>query len=122
MNWVLAPVADINNNPDNPIINIRSYGEDPQRVAQFVTSYVHGVEETARSASAKHFPGHGDTSTDSHLGLPGVSESRAQIESVALVPFRAAIAAGVSTIMTAHLSIPRSNPIRMCLLPSRLRS
>ncbi len=110
VNWVLAPVADLNNNPDNPIINIRSYGEDPQRVAQFVAAYVHGVEENGALASAKHFPGHGDTSTDSHLGLPGVPASRAQIESVALVPFRAAIAAGVSTIMTGHLSIPAIEP------------
>ncbi len=110
VNWVLAPVADVNNNPGNPIINIRSFGEDPERVAEFVAAYVHGVEENGALASAKHFPGHGDTSTDSHLGLPGVPESRAQIESVALVPFRAAIAAGVSTIMTAHLSIPALEP------------
>jgi len=110
VNWVLAPVADVNNNPDNPIINTRSFGEDPQRVAEFVAAYVHGVEENGALASAKHFPGHGDTSTDSHLGLPGVPENRAQIESVALAPFRAAIAAGVSTIMTAHLSIPALEP------------
>jgi len=110
VNWVLAPVADVNNNPDNPIINTRSFGEDPQRVAQFVTAFVRGVEENGALASAKHFPGHGDTSTDSHLGLPAVPEDRAEIEHVALVPFRAAIAAGVSTIMTAHLSIPALEP------------
>ena len=71
--WIFAPVADVNNNPDNPIINIRSYGEDPHRVAEFVTQFVRGVEENGGLATAKHFPGHGDVSVDSHLSLPAGS-------------------------------------------------
>ncbi len=107
---VFAPVADVNINPDNPIINTRSFGEDPQRVAEFVAAFVRGVEENGALATAKHFPGHGDTSTDSHLDLPTVKADRARLESVELVPFRAAIAAGVSTIMTGHLAVPAFEP------------
>ena len=108
--WIFAPVADVNSNPDNPIINIRSYGEDPQRVAQFVSAFIRGVEENGALATAKHFPGHGDTSTDTHLALGIVSGDRARLESVELVPFRAAIAAGVSSIMTGHLEVPAFEP------------
>jgi len=110
--WVFAPVADVNINPDNPIINTRSFGEDPQRVAEFVAAFVRGVEENGALATAKHFPGHGDTSMDSHLDLPVVHGDRARLEKVELVPFRAAIAAGVSSIMTGHLAVPaiESNP------------
>jgi beta-N-acetylhexosaminidase len=108
--WIFAPVADVNNNPDNPIINIRSYGEDPQRVAEFVTQFVRGVEENGGLATAKHFPGHGDVSVDSHLSLPAVPGDRAELEGTELVPFRAAIAAGVSSIMPGHLSVPAFEP------------
>lgn len=107
---VFAPVADVNINPDNPIINTRSFGEDPQRVAELVTAFVRGVEENGALATAKHFPGHGDTSTDSHLDLPKVSGDRARLDLVELAPFRAAIAAGVSTIMTGHLAVPAIEP------------
>jgi len=108
--WVFAPVADVNSNPKNPIINTRSFGEDPRRVAEFVAAFVRGVEENGALATAKHFPGHGDTSTDSHLDLPTVRGDRAHLEQVDLVPFRAAIAAGVSTIMTGHLAVPAIEP------------
>jgi beta-N-acetylhexosaminidase len=110
--WVFAPVADINSNPDNPIINIRSFGEEPQHVSACVAAYVRGVEESGALATAKHFPGHGDTSVDSHLDLPAVHGTRAHLERVELAPFRAAIAAGVSTIMTGHLAVPAFEPDR----------
>ena len=108
--WIFAPDSDVNSNPDNPIINTRSFGEDPARVSEFVAAFVRGVEENGGLATAKHFPGHGDTSTDSHLDLPTVSSDRAHLDRVELVPFRAAIAAGVSTIMTGHLSVPALEP------------
>jgi beta-N-acetylhexosaminidase len=110
VNWVFAPVSDVNNNPDNPIINIRSFGEDPARVAEFVSAFVRGAEENGVIATAKHFPGHGNVSTDSHIDLPIVGSDRHQLESIELVPFRAAIAAGVSSIMTAHLAVPAIEP------------
>ena len=108
--WVFAPDADVNSNPDNPIINTRSFGEDPARVSEFVAAFVRGVEENGGLATAKHFPGHGDTSTDSHLDLPTVTSDRAHLDRVELAPFRAAIAAGASTIMTGHLSVPALEP------------
>jgi beta-glucosidase-like glycosyl hydrolase/CubicO group peptidase (beta-lactamase class C family) len=110
VNWVLAPDADVNSNPANPIINTRSFGEDPTRVSEFVAAFVRGVEENGALASAKHFPGHGDTDIDSHLALPTVTEDRAQIDRVDLAPFRAAIAAGTSTIMTGHLAVLALDP------------
>ena len=108
--WVFAPVADVNSDPCNPIINVRSFGEDPKRVAALVAAYVRGVEENGALATTKHFPGHGDTGTDSHLDLPTVKSDFAHLDSVELVPFRAAIAAGVSTIMTGHLAVPALEP------------
>src|SRR5574337_223452 len=110
VHWVYAPVADVNSNPQNPIINTRSFGEDPQRVAEFVAAFVRGVEENGAFSTTKHFPGHGDTSTDSHLDLPTVPGDRARLDRVELVPFRAAIAAGTSTIMTGHLAVPALEP------------
>ncbi len=110
IHWVYAPDADVNNNPANPIINTRSFGEDPARVAEFVSAFVRGVEENGALATAKHFPGHGDTATDSHLDLPVIRASKERIESFELVPFRAAISAGVSSIMTGHLSVPALEP------------
>ena len=106
VHWIFGPVADVNSNPDNPIINVRSFGEDPRRVGAFVEAYVRGVEENGGLATAKHFPGHGDTVIDSHLDLPTVTGDRAQLDKVELVPFRAAFAAGVSTVMTGHLAVP----------------
>ncbi len=106
IHWIFAPDADVNNNPDNPIINVRSYGEDPASVASFVTEFVRGVEENGALATAKHFPGHGNVSVDSHLALAVVSGDREELDSTELVPFRAAIGAGVSSIMPGHLSVP----------------
>ena len=108
--WVFSPDADVNSNPENPIINTRSFGEDPARVSEFVAAFVRGVEENGGLATAKHFPGHGDTSTDSHLDLPTVKGDRARLDRVELAPFRAAIAAGTSTIMTGHLAVPALEP------------
>src|SRR5690242_21770912 len=110
VNWVYALVSDVNNNPANPIINTRSYGEDPQRVAEFVTAFIHGAEENGALATAKHFPGHGDTSADSHIDLPVIRANRERLERLELVPFRAAISSGVSSVMTGHLSVPAIEP------------
>ena len=108
--WIYAPVSDVNNNPGNPIINTRSFGEDPHKVADFVTQFVRGVEENGGLATAKHFPGHGDTAADSHIDLPVIPANRERLESLELVPFRAAIAAGAGSIMTGHLSVPAFEP------------
>lgn len=101
-----APVADVNNNPDNPIINTRALGESPDATARLVTALVRGIERHGMAATVKHFPGHGDTGTDSHVALPIVTASRERLDSVELVPFRAAIGAGVTGVMSAHLAIP----------------
>src|SRR5580693_7731206 len=110
VHWIYAPVADVNNNPGNPIINTRSFGEDPERVAQFVSAFVRGVEENGGLATAKHFPGHGDTAADSHIDLPVIPANRERLESLELVPFRAAISAGAGSIMTGHLAVPSLEP------------
>jgi beta-N-acetylhexosaminidase len=103
---VFGPVADVNNNPANPVINTRSFGEDPAAVARLTSDFVRGLQDAGAMATAKHFPGHGDTDTDSHLALPVVKSDRAQLDTVELVPFRAAIAAGVSGVMSAHIALP----------------
>jgi beta-N-acetylhexosaminidase len=108
--WIYAPDADVNNNPGNPIINTRSFGEDPARVAEYVTAFVRGVEENGGLATAKHFPGHGDTASDSHIDLPVIHSDRARLDRLELVPFRAAISAGVGSVMTGHLSVPSLEP------------
>jgi beta-N-acetylhexosaminidase len=104
-----APVLDVNNNPGNPIINVRSFGEDPEIVARMGQAFVRGVQEHGAIATGKHFPGHGDTDVDSHLGLPVIKHSRARMDSVELRPFQAAIDAGMDAIMTAHISVPSLN-------------
>ena len=101
-----APVLDVNNNPNNPIINIRSFGEDPQAVAELGASFVRGIQDNGAVATGKHFPGHGDTEVDSHLALPVIRVKRERMDAIELVPFRAAIAAGMEGIMTAHIAIP----------------
>ncbi|HEY3051975.1 MAG TPA: glycoside hydrolase family 3 N-terminal domain-containing protein, partial [Thermoanaerobaculia bacterium] len=112
------PVADVNNNPANPIINIRSFGEDPARVAAFVSAYVRGAQESGQIATAKHFPGHGDVATDSHLQMPVLPVTRERLEHLELPPFRAAIDAGVEAVMTAHIEVPALEPEKG--LPSTL--
>ncbi len=106
LNWVLAPVVDVNNNPDNPVINIRAFGEDVATVTQLTKAFIHGSQGYPVLTTAKHFPGHGDTAVDSHLELPVLNHSPERLESIELEPFRGAIAAGVDSIMSAHLLIP----------------
>ena len=101
-----APDADVNNNPANPIINTRSFGEDPRTVSRLVAEYVRGLHEHGMLATLKHFPGHGDTQTDSHIGLPVITAGYARLDSLELVPFRAGIAAGADVVMSAHIAFP----------------
>ncbi|HET9321147.1 MAG TPA: glycoside hydrolase family 3 N-terminal domain-containing protein, partial [Bryobacteraceae bacterium] len=111
--WVFYPDADVNNNPDNPIINIRSFGENPQVVSQHVAAFIEGAESDRRNrilTTAKHFPGHGDTAIDTHLGLATITADRKRLNDVELIPFRAAIAKGVDSVMTAHISVPAIDP------------
>lgn len=104
-----APVLDVNNNPNNPIINVRSFGEDPGLVAELGSAFVRGVQDQGAIATGKHFPGHGDTEVDSHISLPVIRASRERLDSVELRPFQAAIQAGMGGIMTAHITVPSLN-------------
>lgn len=110
INHILAPVADVNIDPDNPVINARSFGEDPREVGSFVAAFVRGVQSARVLATAKHFPGHGDTHVDTHRSLPVLDVDRARLDQVELVPFRAAIDAGVASVMIGHLGIPALDP------------
>jgi len=113
VHWIYYPVADVNINPDNPVLNIRSFGEDPQAVAAEVAAFIEGAHSDPHNyvlTTAKHFPGHGDTAVDSHLNLPTVPAARERLETVELVPFRAAISAGTDAVMTAHVSVPALAP------------
>lgn len=110
VHWNYYPVADVNINPKNPIINTRSFGEDPQQVAAMVAAYVRGSRKYGLLSTAKHFPGHGDTATDSHLGVAMVSGDLPRLESVELPPFEKAVEAGVDSIMVAHVTIPALEP------------
>lgn len=101
-----APDADVNNNPLNPIINIRSFGEDPEAVARLVSAYVRGLQEHGMLATLKHFPGHGDTEFDSHIGLATIEADYHRLDTLELVPFRAGIAAGAAVVMSAHIAFP----------------
>jgi len=101
-----APVVDVNNNPNNPVINDRSFGEDKFKVASYAVQYMKGMQESGVMACAKHFPGHGDVAVDSHYDLPVINKSRAQMESLELYPFRQIFKAGVGSVMIAHLYIP----------------
>lgn len=114
---IFAPVADINNNAANPVINVRSYGEDPAEVARFVAAFVEGAQSKNVIATAKHFPGHGDTATDSHRGLPIINVPRSRLDQIELVPFRAAIKASVGGVMTGHISLPQLEPTAIVPLP-----
>jgi beta-N-acetylhexosaminidase len=101
-----APVLDVNNNPANPVIGVRSFSEDPQLVARLGTAVIRGMQENGIVATAKHFPGHGDTEVNSHIGLPVVPVSRERLDRIELLPFAAAIRAGVGMVMTAHMALP----------------
>jgi len=105
-----APIADVNNNPRNPVINTRAYGEDPARVAALVGAYVAGAREGGIIATIKHFPGHGDTDVDSHLGLPVVTYDRARLNQIELLPFRRGIEQGADAVMAAHVEMPALDP------------
>lgn len=106
IHWNFFPVADVNSNPDNPIINTRSFGEDPLMVGRLVSAYIKGAAEHGMLTTAKHFPGHGDTGTDSHLGVARVEGDMEHLKSIELPPFQQAISAGVAAVMVAHLSVP----------------
>jgi beta-N-acetylhexosaminidase len=104
---VYAPVLDVNNNADNPVINVRSFGEDPNDVARFGIAFADGVQSEKVIATAKHFPGHGDTAVDSHRGLPIIDLPRGRLTSLELVPFKQAVDAGIGSIMIAHIALPQ---------------
>ena len=110
VHWNFYPDADVNSNPNNPIINTRSFGEDPAEVSAMVKAFIQGAHDGHGMATAKHFPGHGDTDTDSHLALARVDASRERLERLELAPFRAAIAAGVDSVMVGHLVVPSVEP------------
>jgi len=105
-----APVVDVNVNPDNPIINTRSVGEDPEYVGRMAVAFVKGAQENGMIATAKHFPGHGDTALDSHRQLPTITGDRARLEKVEILPFKRVIDAGIQSVMTAHLAVPALDP------------
>ncbi|HKF18933.1 MAG TPA: glycoside hydrolase family 3 protein [Candidatus Dormibacteraeota bacterium] len=117
INHVFAPVVDVNVNPGNPIVNVRALGGDPGMVSELAAAWIEGCEEAGALACAKHFPGHGDTTQDSHVELPTVPHDLDRMQRVELAPFRAAIASGVGSIMTAHVSFPSVDP---SLMPATL--
>lgn len=118
---VYAPVVDVNNNAANPVINVRSYGEDPAQVARFAAALTTGLQQGGVMATAKHFPGHGDTAVDSHRGLPEINVDRNRLNSIELVPFRASIAAGVGAVMVGHIGLPQIDPTVVKPLPKEIK-
>jgi len=110
VHWNFFPDADVNSNPANPIINTRSFGEDPTQVGDLVAAYIKGAHQAGMLTTAKHFPGHGDTATDSHLGVAGVNGDREHLDSIELPPFRQAIAVGVDSVMVGHVAVPALDP------------
>jgi beta-glucosidase len=110
LNWLLSPTVDVNNNPNNPVINVRAFGETPEIVSELAKAFIRGAHQHPILTTAKHFPGHGDTAVDSHLELPIIPHDRTRLEQIELPPFRNAIAAGVDVVMSAHLQIPALDP------------
>lgn len=110
VNFDLAPVMDVNSNPHNPVIGVRSYGDAPETVSRYGVEMIRGLTEGGVLSCAKHFPGHGDTALDSHLSLPRVDKTLEELESCELAPFRAAIEAGVPAVMTTHILFPELEP------------
>ncbi len=106
INWLLTPTVDVNNNPDNPVINVRAFGETPDIVSALTAAYILGAKAEGALTTAKHFPGHGDTNTDSHWDLPVIPHDRSRLDAVELAPFRTAIATGVDVVMSGHLIVP----------------
>ncbi len=113
LNWILGPVCDVNNNPENPVINVRAWGEDPKVVSKLISAYLKGLSNQKILSCAKHFPGHGDTNIDSHLELPILNHNINRLNKVELIPFKTAISENVDAVMTAHLllkQIDKNNP------------
>jgi beta-N-acetylhexosaminidase len=120
--WDFAPVVDVDTNPDNPVIGDRSFGDDPGQVGRLATAMIAGLQRGGLAACAKHFPGHGDTDVDSHLELPAVDHSLSRLEEIELPPFRAAIEAGVASVMTSHVLVRELDDERPATLSPRLVS
>ncbi|HKE55147.1 MAG TPA: glycoside hydrolase family 3 N-terminal domain-containing protein [Pyrinomonadaceae bacterium] len=114
---IFAPVVDVNNNAANPVINVRSYGENPADVARFAAAFTKGAQAQGVIATAKHFPGHGDTATDSHRGLPEINVSRDRLNNVEFVPFQAAVNAGIGSVMVGHIALPQIDATTIKPLP-----
>ncbi|HEU4932559.1 MAG TPA: glycoside hydrolase family 3 N-terminal domain-containing protein [Pyrinomonadaceae bacterium] len=119
---IFAPVVDVNNNAANPVINVRSYGEDPAEVARFGVAFTEGVQAAGAIATAKHFPGHGDTAVDSHRGLPEINVGRDRLNSVEFVPFKASVEAGVGSVMVGHIAMPQIDATAVKPLPQNVKS
>lgn len=119
---VFAPVVDVNNNPENPVINVRSYGEDPKLVAKFAVAFIEGLQGGGVIATAKHFPGHGDTNVDSHRGLPVINVPRSRLDECEFYPFREAIRAGVASVMISHISLPKIDDLPVFPLKDRYKA
>jgi beta-N-acetylhexosaminidase len=119
---IFAPVVDVNNNAANPVINVRSYGEDPADVARFAAAFTEGAQDAGAIATAKHFPGHGDTAVDSHRGLPEINVSRERLNNVEFVPFKASVNAGVGAVMVGHIALPQIDATTVKPLPENLKS
>jgi beta-N-acetylhexosaminidase len=118
---IFAPVVDVNNNAANPVINVRSYGEDAADVARFGAAFTEGAQLAGVIATAKHFPGHGDTAVDSHRGLPEINVGRERLNTVEFVPFQASVNAGVGAVMTGHIGLPQIDPAPVKPLPKSVR-
>ncbi|HLR92520.1 MAG TPA: glycoside hydrolase family 3 protein, partial [Atopostipes sp.] len=110
INWNFAPVLDVNNNPSNPVIGVRSFGETPEMVSEFGIEFMRGLQNAGVATAVKHFPGHGDTNTDSHYALPKINHDIERLHKVELVPFKKAIEKGADSIMTAHIVFPALEP------------
>jgi beta-N-acetylhexosaminidase len=119
---IFAPVVDVNNNAANPVINVRSYGEDPAAVARFAAAFTEGAQAAGAIATAKHFPGHGDTAVDSHRGLPEINVGRERLNTVEFVPFQASVNAGVGSVMVGHIALPQIDATAVKPLPENVKS
>jgi beta-N-acetylhexosaminidase len=118
---IFAPVVDVNNNAANPVINVRSYGEDPGDVARFAAAFTEGAQAAGAIATAKHFPGHGDTAVDSHRGLPEINVGRDRLNSIEFVPFQASVNAGVGSVMVGHIALPQIDSTAIKPLPRNVK-
>lgn len=118
---VFAPVVDVNNNAANPVINVRSYGEDPADVSRFAAAFTEGMQNAGVIATAKHFPGHGDTAVDSHRGLPEINVARERLNTVEFVPFQASVNAGVGAVMVGHIALPQIDSTGVTALPKNVK-